>query len=227
MAALAVSLIVICLWIGVGIRVSDDRKRKFIGIAFAVFIMAVRSARYIMDIVYDRFDIFDVLSLHICHIDLILLSVCLIKPNRFLFSFNFLIGMPMGLAVALFPGNTHPAPGLLRAIFFIGSHMMLAGGAVYLAVVEKLKIKLKYLLILSAGGIAGTGIIYVVNKFVGTNYLYLMGAPEGTVIEKMETTFGYPGYVFLMIVIALAFMFLLYFLSRAISRKSYGSNDVA
>jgi hypothetical integral membrane protein (TIGR02206 family) len=218
--AIAGTASIIALWIYAGRKAETETSRKHIRIFFAVFIILVRSARYVMDIAFDRFDIADLLSLHICHIDLILLAACLIRPNKWIFSFNFLVGIPMGLAVALFPGSTHPIPGKLRAVFFIASHLMLAGGAVYLAVVERMKVHRPHLYTICSAGLAGTVLIYFVNKIADTNYLYLMEAPEGTVIEGLESIFGYPGYVFIMMAIAFLCIMLFYLLSKAISRSS-------
>lgn len=206
--------IIFVVWMYFGKRAENENQRFRIRVFLALFIVLVRFVRYVMDIVYGRFEISDLFSLHICHIDLILLVICLIKPNKFIFSFNFMLGIPLGLAVALFPGNSHPVPGLLRAIFFISSHMMLVGGAVYLWLVEGLKVSFKNFLIIAVSGLIGVGIIYKINTILGSNFLYLIEAPEGTVIYRMANIFGYPGYVFVMIGIALLCMFLFYIISN-------------
>lgn len=194
-----------------GLRATDETKRKNLRILLALAIVSIRSARYVMDIHYGRFDLLNLFSLQICHIDLILLIICLIKPRDILFNFNFLIGIPMGLAVALFPGANHPAPGMPRAMFFIMSHMMLASGAVYLAVVEHMRPSLKFLLRFAAAGNIGLLLMYFINKAFGANFLYIMYAPEGTVIEALENIFGWPGYVFAMDALALALMLFMLF----------------
>lgn len=216
---LVIPLIIGLLLIGMNRRAPIDKKR-IVNIIFVCILIIVRGSRYIMDVWVGNFDIFDLFSLQICHIDLILLIICLIRPNKALFHFVFLIGIPMGLAVALFPGSNHPAPGLPRAILFIMSHMMLVVGAIYLAIVEKIELKFKY--VLSIIGIANVLIfvLYFINKALGTNFLYIMYAPEGTVIAKLDTIFGWPGYVIAVDAIAVT-VILLVFIVYTVVLKLY------
>lgn len=198
-----------------GIRANPVYRRK-LNILFAILLVVVRGSRYVMDISVDRFEIYDLFSLQICHIDLILLIICLLKPNKVMFYFVFLIGIPMGLAVALMPGSIHPAPGLPRAIMFIMSHMLLVVGAIYLAAVEKIEIKLKYVL-----GIIGAGNLFIVvaffiNKGLDSNIMYIMYAPEGTVIEKLESVFGWPGYVLAMDIMAVSVIMLVFVIYKGV-----------
>ena len=103
----------------------------------ALKIISIRSVRYVFDIALGEFKLVDLISLHICHIVLILLIITLIKPNKKLFTFSYLIGIPTALSVALFPGSNHPDPGLSRAIFFIMSHTMIVMGAIFLQITNK------------------------------------------------------------------------------------------
>lgn len=208
-------LIIGAWFIFVGSKATADKRRK-LNFLFVCLLILVRGSRYIMDIWVGRFDFFDLFSLHICHIDLILLIICLIKPSKSLFHFVFLIGIPMGLAVALMPGSIHPAPGLPRAILFIMSHMLLAIGAVYLAAVEKIQLNLKY--VFSILGIGNILILlaYIINKILGTNFLYVIQAPKGTVIAKLDALFGWPGYVLAMDIIAMSVVFLVFIIYKII-----------
>lgn len=216
---LVVPLIIGLLLIGMNRRAPIDKKR-IVNIIFVCILIIVRGSRYIMDVWVGNFDIFDLFSLQICHIDLILLIICLIRPNKALFHFVFLIGIPMGLAVALFPGSNHPAPGFPRAILFIMSHMMLVVGAIYLAIVEKIELKFKY--VLSIIGLTNVLIfvLYFINKALGTNFLYIMYAPEGTVITKLDAIFGWPAYVLAMDTIAVT-VILLVFIVYTVVLKLY------
>ena len=65
------------------------------------------------------------------------------SPNQKIFIFTFLIGIPTALMVALFPGSIHPEPGLMRAIFFIMSHMMLVVSSIYILITNKFNITKK------------------------------------------------------------------------------------
>lgn len=198
-----------------GVR-ANENKRRILNILFVCLLIAVRGSRYIMDVCVGRFDIFDLFSLQICHIDLILLIICLIKPNKALFHFVLLIGIPMGLAVALMPGSIHPAPGLPRAILFIMSHMLLVVGAIYIAIVEKMEVSPKYVFSILGIGNVMILLVYFINKALGTNFLYVMYAPEGTVIAKLDAIFGWPGYVAAMDIIAVSVVLLVFIIYKTV-----------
>ncbi|MHB1483671.1 MAG: TMEM164-related integral membrane acyltransferase [Saccharofermentanales bacterium] len=216
--ALFIPIVIGTLFIIQGLKTTDEKQRKNQRIALALLIIAIRSVRYGMDIYYGRFDVFDLFSLQVCHIDLILLVICLIRPNPVLFSFNFMIGIPMGLAVALLPGRVHPIPGTPRAMFFIMSHMMLVVAAIYLAVAEKQNVRLKLYAIFAGTGCAAMFLVYFINLGLGTNFLYIMEAPEGTLIESLDRIFGWPGYAVAMAVLAVSLMFVMYLISRLINQ---------
>jgi len=223
-SSIGIASIIALVFVYWGLRSEISSKRKNIRLLLAGVIILIRGSRYIMDIYYGRFDWFDLFSLHICHIDLVLLIICLVKPKETIFSFNFLIGIPVGLIVAFMPGTNHPEPGLSRAILFIMSHMMLAWGALYLAIVEKMKVKLKTCLDIAKFSSVGFVAAYFINKSINTNFLYIMEAPQGTVIKQLENFFGWPGYVFVMYFIGIGFVFFFYFLSRVIDRLSLQKN---
>lgn len=210
-------LLIGALFIWAGMR-ADEKKRRILNILFVCLLIAIRGSRYVMDAFVGNFDVFDLFSLQICHIDLILLIICLLKPNRVLFHFVFLVGIPMGLAVALMPGSIHPAPGLPRAILFIMSHMLLVAGAIYLAAVEKLRLKLKSVFLLLGIGNLMLPVIYFINKALNTNFLYITYAPEGTVIEKFAAIFGWPGYVLVMDIIAMSVVISVFLIYTAVIR---------
>lgn len=225
--ALFIPVVIGIVFIIFGLKTADEKRRKHQRIALALLIIGIRSVRYVMDIYYGRFNVFDLLSLQICHIDLILLTICLIKPNQVLFSFNFMIGIPMGLAVTLFPGKIHPIPGTPRAMFFVMSHMMLVIAAIYLAVADKRKVSLKLYAIFAGAGCAAMFAVYLINLRLGTNFLYIMKAPEGTLIETLDGIFGWPGYAVAMALLAMVMMFVMYLISRLIAQPAIKSLRVS
>lgn len=209
---------------GLALKLKDAAVQRKIGLALAVLIIIIRGSRYVMDVFHGAFDWFDLFSLHICHIDLIFLVICLIKPVQWLFNFCFLLGIPCGLMVALFPGPNHPAPGEPRAILFIMSHVMLVVGALFLAAVYGMRLRLKILFILAAAGNIGLVALYFINSLLHTNFLYIMKAPAGTVIQTLESLFGWPGYVLVIDVLVVSFMLLMYWLGTALfTRKPVGT----
>ncbi len=206
LASLLVPVLLGVGFIAYGLCVKSDAQLRNQRLFLAALIVLIRGARYMMDIYYGVFEWTDLISLHICHIDLILLVACLIRPRKSLFQYCFLIGIPTALSVALFPGTHHPAPGMPRAVLFIMSHMMLVIGAVYLVLVLHMKPTFKACASLAFVGSLCLVPVYWVNSALHTNYLYIMTAPPGTVIETLDKLFGWPGYVFAIDMLAVLLM---------------------
>ncbi len=202
-----------------GLKDKSEKGQRNIRITLVIVIVFIRAVRYFMDVYFGVFNWTDLLSLQICNIDLYLLIICLIKPGKPLFNFCFIIGIPMALAVAFFPGTIHPAPGLPRAMFFIMSHVMLVMGVLYLAIVLRLRPGIKYYFTFAIAGNIGLAVMYFVNLNLNTNYLYIMSAPAGTVISPMSDAFGWPGYVFVMDALALFLMFVVFCLGQMLAKK--------
>ncbi len=194
-------------------------KRRLISILLAITIILIRSVRYIFDIQVGTFSVFDIFSLHVCNIDLILLAICLIWPNRKIFTFTFLIGIPTALAVALLPGQTHPDPGMARAIFFIMSHTMLVMGAIYLLAIYKFTITKKDIVFYYLFALIGIIAIYIFNTVTGANFMYLMQGPKNTVLGSMHTLFGPFLYIVMIYVILITLLTTLYFIYKIATKK--------
>lgn len=200
-------------------------KQTAISLALAGTIFAIRSVRYIFDIQVGDFNPLDLLSIHICNIDLYLLIICLIWPNRKIFTFNFLVGIPTALAVALLPGQTHPDPGMARAIFFIMSHTMLVMGAIYLLAVYRFSITKKDLLFYYAFSLIGMAVIYIFNLVTGLNFMYLMQGPKGTVLGIMYSNFGPVLYLLSIYLILVSLISLLYGVYKLSTKKHSRKTD--
>lgn len=195
-------------------------KIKNISIALAITIILIRSVRYGFDMYLGVFEIKDLISFHICHIDLILLIICLLKPNKEIFVFTFLIGIPTALAVALMPGRIHPEPGILRAIFFIMSHMMLVMASIYLLIAYKFEITIKKLSTYYAISAWGIVLCYLYDVFSGANFMYLTAAPTGSVLESLFNYFGPVWYVFSIYVILSCLLTIIFLIYKILNRKN-------
>jgi len=189
------------------------KKTKLISIYLAITIILIRSVRYIFDISIGTFQVLDLLSIHVCNIDLILLIICLIRPNRKLFTFSFLVGIPTALAVALLPGQVHADPGMARAVFFIMSHMMLVMGAIYLLFTYKFEITKKDIKFYYLFSLIGIVIIYIFNKIANANFMYLNYGPKNTVLEAMYANLGpfwYIAAIYILLISLLTGVFFIY-----------------
>lgn len=196
--------------------------------AYAVLILAVRYARYALDISLGTFHAAQLLSVQICHVNLFLLVICLLRPRRGLFTFSFLAGIPTALAVVLFPGTVHRPPATARAGLFIASHMLLVTGALFLQAVHRFRIGLKTVLILHALPLVVIPPLFLINSLVGGNALYLMGGNPGTVLATMYEALGAFWYLAVLVIafwICLDLMYVLHRLLLWLSERKRGVGD--
>jgi len=201
------------------------QKLKVISLLFAITIFIIRAIRYVFDIKIGTFSPIDLLSPNVCNIDLYILLICLLKPNRKLFTFVFLIGIPTALSVALMPGKIHPDPGLARAVLFIMSHMMLVMGALFLQLIYRFKITtkdLKFYYIISAIGII---LVYIFDRISNSNFMYLTSGPKGTILASLFEHLGPVFYVFAIYLLLISLFSGLYFISKKI--KNLSSDKIA
>lgn len=189
-------------------------KKNLISIIFAITIILIRCVRYGFDAYYYDFKWEYLISFHICHIDLILLVICLFKPNQKIFTFTFLLGIPPALGVALLPGKIFADPGLLRAIFFIISHALLVMGSLYLLIIYNFKITKKDLYHSYVLSIIIMFFAYVYNIFMSRNYMYLMGGEEGTILETLYNYTGPFVYIVILYVTLVVLTTLIYFIYK-------------
>jgi len=217
---LSIFIPIILVIILIFISKENPKKNKLVNIILITLIIIIRSIRYIMDIKLGTFKTTDLLSLHVCNIDLYILIVCLLFPNKKTFIFTYLIGLPTALSVALFPGSIHPEPGLSRAIFFIMSHMMLVMSSIYLLVIYKFTITRKDLLFFFGLSAFGMGLIYAYNYFTSSNYLYLMSAPEKTLLSYIYNVFGHVGYILSLYILLCILSYILYLIYKLINKNN-------
>ncbi len=192
--------------------------QKAIGISYAVLILTVRFARYGMDMALGTFHIAQLLSVQICHVNMFLLAFCLVRPNRGVFAFNFIAGIPTALAVVLFPGTVHRPPATARAAFFIASHVLLVMGALHLQLVHRFRIPWRTVLYLHALPLVVFPPLYFINSVFGANALYLMGGNPGTVLETMYDALGPIWYLAVIIVLYWLCLDLMYLVHRLFLR---------
>jgi len=194
-------------------------KKKYINIALAISIIIIRSVRYMFDINTGAFSIMDLFSIHVCHINLILLAICLFKPNKNIFTFNFLVGIPTALSVVLMPGSTHQDPGLLRAIFFIMSHTMLIMGAIYLLVNYNFKILKKDLYKYYIISFIGIILVYIFDVVTKANFMYLNKAPKNALLEYFYK-FNFPFYQLFIYLVLIGLITLMYYISNIPKKRA-------
>ena len=119
------------------------------------------------------------LPLHLCSACAILSLIFYVRPAQWMFAFLFYVGMP-GAALAL----CFPAVAVSRwqdamdACFFLTHALVIFAPALHIA--SGTLPEEKHAWGAYAALLLFAGIVYAFNAALGTNYLFLMGAPAGT-----------------------------------------------
>jgi uncharacterized membrane protein YwaF len=187
-ASLVAAVVIGTVFILLGVRAGEEKQRRRLRLLLAAVIILTRSSRYIMDVFFGVFEWSDLLSLHICHIDLILLTVCRLGPATALFSFCFSSASD-GIVRSLFPSNPSRAR-LPRASCILGATRCLSWRTLP-ADRERMKPLSRHFCGFLPPEMPAV-LVYCLNRHLGTNFLYINKAPAGTVIAALEQAFGCP-----------------------------------
>ncbi len=186
-----------------------DRVIKFISIALLVFYFfrAYMFYRY-----YDNFVLLDIAPLHLCIISGFVLPVTVYTRNRLLWNLAYGILMPGAVMAVITPESTlnnYHAFGWMPLIFFIWHFLVIMIPILQIASGKLTPDISQYPKVLTLLGIYAL-FIFVLNKGLGTNYLYLNQAARGTILEVFEKWLGNPGYIIPLALLVLLVSLLLF-----------------
>ena len=162
------------------------------GLFIFYFLRAYMFYRY-----YANFHFLDLVPLHLCIISGFVLPVTVFLKNKLMWNLSYSVLMPGALVAIITPENTlnyYHAYGWMPMIFFIWHLLVVAIPIMQIAsgeLIPDIREFPKVLLILCGYAI----FVYVLNKQLGTNYLYLNGPARGTALEIFYNWFGNPGYI--------------------------------
>lgn len=193
-------------------KYNQHRTQQIIkGCAIFLFIFYFLRA-YMFYRYFANFHFLDLLPLHLCIISAFVIPLTVILKNKLMWSLAYSVLMPGAIIAIVTPEmtlNRYHAFGWMPLIFFIW-HFLVAAIPIMQVASGDYKPNIrdypKVLLILCGYAI----FIFVLNKQLNTNYLYLNYAARGTVLEIFDKWLGNPGYIIPLAVLVFLVCFLMF-----------------
>ena len=186
-----------CIWYRKLGTTGKDRWKKTV----AILLIADELFKVIMLVIGGRY-LPDYLPLHLCSINIFIITIHAWKPSKLLGGYLYTVGIPGTIAALLFPTWTKlPLLNFMHLHSFT-VHILLALYPIVLSTAGELapsvKLLPKYLLLLVCMAIP----IYGVNLLLDTNFMFLMSASEGNPLYLFEQMWGNHLYGFPVLIAA-------------------------
>ena len=170
-------------------RKADEKGKARWRKAFMIALIADELWKMLWLTVGDRY-LFTYLPLHLCSINIFLISWHALKPNKLLGNYLYTVGIPGALAAMLFPTWTELPVGNFMYWHSFTVHILLAGYPLILTLAGDIKPDWrtvpKCLLLLLGMAVP----IYGINLLLDTNFMFLMYADPGNPLYLFEQMWG-------------------------------------
>lgn len=197
LSAFAVITLLCCIWYR---KLSQIGKRRW-RFVIATLLVADEIFKDVMLIIGGRFTA-SYLPLHLCSINIILISIHAFKPSRLLSGYLYTVGIPGAMAALLFPSWTSLPLANFMHLHSFTVHILLALYPIVLGAAGELKPEVKrlpqYLLLLVGMAVP----IYGINLLLNTNFMFLMSADEGNPLYIFQQLWGNHLYGFPVLIAA-------------------------
>ncbi len=193
-------------------RCSLERAEKTIKVISIILLVFYFLRAYMFYRYYENFELLDIAPLHLCIISGFVLPATVFTKNKLLWNLSYSVLMPGALVAIITPEVTltrYHAFGWMPLIFFIWHFLVVMIPILQIAsgeLIPDIRQFSKVTLLLCGYAL----FIFILNKRLDTNYLYLNGAAKGTVLEIFENWLGNPGYIIPMAILVLLASFLMF-----------------
>jgi hypothetical integral membrane protein (TIGR02206 family) len=170
---------------------------------------------------FANFSFLDIVPLHLCIVSGFVLPATVFLKNKLMWNLAYGVLMPGAIVAIVTPEivlSYYHAFGWMPLVFFVWHLLVVAIPIFQVASSELVPDIRKYpqiLLILCVYAL----LIFILNKQLGTNYLYLNGAARGTVLEIFHDWLGNPGYIIPMALLTFFVSFMMFVPWYAKERK--------
>ena len=167
----------------------SESYRKYWKAAFAALLMANELFKVILLLIGGNFR-WTYLPLHLCSINVFCILWHVWRPSAWMDNFLYMVCVPGAVAALLFPAwNTLPIMNGMHIHSFL-AHIMLATYPIVLTISGEIQPDVKKIPA-CLGMLVGMAIpIYVLNRLLGTNFMFLMYAEPGNPLYLFERWFG-------------------------------------
>ncbi len=148
------------------------------------------------------------LPLHLCSVLVWLSAYMLITKNHAIYEFAYLLGIAGALQALLTPDAGIYGFPHFRFFQTMLSHGAIVTAALYMTIVEGFRPTWASVRRVLVGSYLYALHVWVINDLIGSNYLYLARKPETA--SLLDVLPPWPGYIPIIIALALAFILLFY-----------------
>ena len=188
-------------------KIKSERFRSRMRLGMAITLLLFEAAWQIWRITLGEWNIRENLPLHMCSLFLFINSIMVITRSKTLYEFSYCLGIGSGLMAFLTPdpgpyGLWHFVP--VQTIF---GHGLLVTLTIYMTIVEGFRPRWSSIPRTFLFGLTALLCSYVVNVFLGSNYMFTMGKPASA--SLLDLLGPYPWYLLSMAGVGLTIMVVL------------------
>lgn len=188
---------------------NKDVRRK-IQVSAAIFMIAGTLIRWIWAASIGHYSIAEMLPLHLCTMSVIVEFAAVISKNLILKEFSYAVSLPGAVASIITP-LMGPYPFCsYYYLEFAATHTILVTLPLLWILVDGFRPDFHRLPACFAILVAFAGAAAIVNRAIGSNYMFIRYAPKGTPLEIFEKWCGTPGYLIPTILLLLLIWIVLY-----------------
>lgn len=198
---------------------SDTKNRKVIRMVIGGLIVLDEVFKWAMLIAGGNATV-SYLPFHLCSINIFLIAVHMFKPFKLLDEFLYLICIPAAIAALLFPTWVSLPPLNFMHIHSFTVHILLAVYPIMLTVGGDIKPSIKRLPLCLLILLGMATVVYFINIWLDTNFMFLMYAEEGNPLLMFEEMWGSHLLGFpVLLPLVFAVMYGIYYCAKAIYKK--------
>ncbi len=189
-------------------RARDGRWKDGVRVGLALLQLASESSWQLWSLLFDRWSVRYMLPLHLCSLFAWLGAFMLLTRSYRIFELAYFLGIGGALQALLTPDlGIYGFPHFRAIQFFIGHGCVLAA-PIFMAVVEGCRPTLHSLGRVVVGTNVYMAAVFVVNRLLGSDYMYISAKPESRSI--LDALGPWPWYVLAMEALGMAVISLLY-----------------
>ena len=187
---------------------ADEATRRKVGIALGVFLWVNESAWHLWNIYWGHWNIQTLLPLNACSLLIWLCGFMFIFKNYTIYEFAYFMGMGGAIQYLLTPDlGIYGFPHFRYWQTFL-AHGLLFIAPIYMTVVIGFRPTWKSMLRVFIGSNIYMGIVFVINMWIGSDYLFVNGKPATASIMDMLPPWPY--YIIYLEVLGILTFLILY-----------------
>jgi len=198
-------------------RMEGARRKKlltFFTWALPVVYLSRFTVFYLLDIyVEPQMSLLDRLPFHLCALNAIIIPLGISTKNKTLLNYMYAISLPGAAAAMLTPAMSYYGQYFYlswQIIFFYLDHALMLLTPILAIVCKMYRPEHRYIPRVAALFLPYTVAIYIADKLLNQNWLFLNYPDEGTVIALFAEYLGNPGYLAALALLAVAIVVFMY-----------------